>query len=65
MGAKAGENNEKGNNTVYIQIAMGYEQASLALELLMYNQITSKYMLRARIQRRKDDTETDSNNRKP
>lgn len=32
---------------------MKYEQTSLVFELLMYNQITSKYMPRARVQRQK------------
>ena len=39
---------------------MGFEQISLVFERLMYNQITSKYMLRAKGY----DRETDSNNGK-
>lgn len=65
MGAKTGENSKKGNNTVYFQISVGYEQTSLALEFLMYNQINSKSILSDRTQRQKDDIETDSNNGKP
>lgn len=54
LGAKADGNSEKENNTVNAQIAMGFKKTSLVFELLIDNQITSKYMLRARIQRQKD-----------
>lgn len=62
MRAKADGNSEK-ENTVYAQIAMGY--SSLVFGILIHNQITSKCMLRARIQKQNGDRETNNNNGKP
>lgn len=44
MEPKADGNSEKDNNTVYVQIAVKYEQTPLEFEFLMYNEITWKYM---------------------